>query len=89
MNRATNRATNRTSGLRIELRIELRTCEWSFRTSCEANVVHSRATVRGRAHLRSAYAQLTHSRDKLSLASTAFPYCKRRKAGRGLGTRLA
>ena len=45
------------------------------------------------AHWRSAYAQLLsphyplcRSRDKLS--STAFLYCKRRKAGEGLGTRL-
>ena len=54
----------------------------------------------GHMHRRSAYAQLsslylyllstlyvTHV-IKYSRPSTAFPYCKRRKAGRGLGTRL-
>ena len=54
--------------------------------------------LRAWAHRRSAYTQLsplyllstlyvTHV-IKYSRPSTAFPYCKRRKAGRGLGTRL-
>ena len=50
------------------------------------------------AHRRSAYTQLSPLYPSLypyvthvmnySRPSTAFPYCKRRKAGRGLGTRL-